>query len=418
MSRLLISSDNIGVKRLRTPFAMMLMISLASRADDAQYFYVIKKNDIISSILERAAFLPIYGKKGSLILVKQLNAANIANLDKIRPGQKIYLPSQQVCHSRDRGMIFISKNNRVSFSPNLETLASKISHRKNLAKQLSFESQRNSINRSPAQVLTKASADLSSSVLSHGKNEVPQSELPLIEKTIQGGKNAGEDDSITRGEFLVSVSGGFERIDATLSSNGATALLLSDLIQRMRLQYSQVWNDSFSTFTRFETSKLTFKQPLEGSLLLANSTKSKIGLGLMKDLSASSSLRAEIGSQEDIYVNTYSTASATLQVFPALYLESIYSFVLVNKKRLQLKANLGFNVTARSNFGSLNSNGFTRYLSQIQITQDFRDYILFTEMEYSNGSAKTNVSKQLEQELFVTFGLKWPLGGTLEKVGP
>ncbi|MBK9040279.1 MAG: LysM peptidoglycan-binding domain-containing protein [Bdellovibrionales bacterium] len=93
---------------------LVLIISIKSSAASKFYFYVVKKNDVISRILHRIGLKPIYEKNGSIHRLKRLNPS-ILDLNVIYPSQKIRFSSRLVGKGISLGLIRVTEINEIQF---------------------------------------------------------------------------------------------------------------------------------------------------------------------------------------------------------------------------------------------------------------------------------------------------------------
>lgn len=89
-------------------------LSSPSFAAGKPYFYIVKKSDIASSILQRGGLKPIYEKNGFLQRLQKVNP-EIEDLDMIFPGQRIAFTEKLVKKGKSLGLIGVSAKNEIYF---------------------------------------------------------------------------------------------------------------------------------------------------------------------------------------------------------------------------------------------------------------------------------------------------------------
>lgn len=113
----------------------IFIFSIAITAAEGKFFYVIEKNDNVSTILFKAKLFPLYGKNGSIAKVAQLNADHIHDIDKVYPGDKLYIPDPMVQKSVTIGAVHVDNSNRVFFVKHQDNV--QIYHKRKIAENTS-----------------------------------------------------------------------------------------------------------------------------------------------------------------------------------------------------------------------------------------------------------------------------------------
>jgi hypothetical protein len=194
--------------------------------------------------------------------------------------------------------------------------------------------------------------------------------------------------------------------------------LISALSQETQIQWSQFWTENWATFFNYKTSTIPFHKPVSGLINNSNPRKSALGFGLNYKLLQKMNLSAELGVQEDLYVNSSSPGTVTLETHPSPFLSASLSRELFKVRSLQLDGKLGINLTPRTSFDTLDSYGSSKYLTMIQISQTFRHFTFFANGQYSSNKTKTSLCEQTEQEFGATLGFFVPLSDDSEKETP
>lgn len=103
------------VRSWKLPILYVLILFQALPALSAGY-YIVTPGDTVSHILHRAGLRPIYGKKGFLKEIGNLNSHLSEDINKIKPGQKIFFSDEMIVQAKNLGTIEIVKQNQIEFT--------------------------------------------------------------------------------------------------------------------------------------------------------------------------------------------------------------------------------------------------------------------------------------------------------------
>ncbi|RYZ63448.1 MAG: hypothetical protein EOP09_17665, partial [Proteobacteria bacterium] len=91
---------------------MVFSLSFSALAADYRYFYVLRRDELVSNVLYRAGLKPIYRKDGTLLQISKING-QIKDIDEVQPGTKIFFSDELAERSLGLGLIRINKNNEI-----------------------------------------------------------------------------------------------------------------------------------------------------------------------------------------------------------------------------------------------------------------------------------------------------------------
>jgi len=345
-----------------------LSLAMPVQASDETYYYIIKKNEYVSSILYRAHLKSIYGKIGTLDLLKKLNVKRIPDINKIIPGEKIFFPGSLALKAKERGAVDLTAQNEIVFIDEV------------IPRILASESN-------PAQVA------------------VPN-KINFIKS----------EDTSAQSAINFSIESGYSRIDSNQGSGSAT--LLSKPITGFHLEWSQYWSDDWQSFIGWGRSSVSFTNTSQGTVVGGEKqTTSHLGLGLIYQLSSKLNTTVEVGTKEEIFAPSYSTGTATLEAKPVSFFKLSFSRNLVEVRQLRLSGSLGGSYL----FGLSNSDydiksGY-EYFGGLRVTHQLKSISIFASGEYIVTFQDTSLSTQSLKDIRTQIGVSIPFGAVEETKG-
>ncbi len=363
--------------RRATLSLIIFTFSLNSYSADHSYYYVIKQNEVVSNVLYRAQLFPIYGKEGTLLILQKANSNHIEDLNKVKPGQKIYFPFEVVQLAKSAGILQIRYENELVFLADVEPLKTQ----KNISEV--------SIKRSMAQELVVPSEPLQSVASMEKKEEI----------------------SPEQSRFVFSLGSGYSRVDSSISTTGATAVLLSRPLISGEVRWEHIWSEKYESLINLSFTSIPFQDANQGQVFDGHPSLSSTSIGLVRRFD-SSYLSFETGVGEEIIVNSYQLGTASVELKPLTFLKPAYYKDLLQVRDLKLTAGLGFGYYLASSFGAYQVDPSFKYLGSIQVAQKFKNFSFFALGEYLDFSQKTSITTQRRREVKANFGFIIPLGGS------
>jgi len=368
-------------------FFIILSFSLNSFSADSRYYYVIKQNEVVSNILYRAQIVPIYGKDGKLYLLQKLNSDQIADLNKVKPGQKIYFPFEIVEPAKNAGYIEVRNENQIVF---LNTNSPIVVPKKN-----SEDSAKRNV----------AQDSATNSAIAQEKMQIAVGEASQ-HRTVVDKK---EDHFPEQSRLVVSLGSGYSRVDSLINSTGANAVLLSRPLISGEIRWEHIWSEKYESLINLSFTSIPYQDASQGQVFEAHPSLSATSIGIVRRFD-SGGLSFEAGVTEEIIVNSYQMGTATVELKPLTFLKPAYYKDLVQVRNLKLTAGLGFGYYLASSFGSYQVDPSIKYLGSVQIAQKFKNFSFFALGEYLDFTQKTSVTTQRRREVKANFGFIIPLG--------
>lgn len=356
---------------------MAISLSLPVKAMGKSYYYVVKKNDHASDILFRASLKPIYGKIGTLDALKNFNKDNIPNLDKIKPGDKIYFPEALALEAKAHDAIELTSHLEIVFK-----LAASA--------------------RAPAGEACNSKPELEKSP--------PQSKIVESSRPVLDQKSLPNLDQMpAQSEISVALEAGFSRIDSNQNSGNAT--LLSKPHQGLSLNWTQLWSDDWQSSIQWKTSSVTFADSSQGSALGGEKqTTSSFSIGAKYQLSPKTSTAFEMGVREEIFAPSYSAGTATLETKPINFLKFSISKDIAQVRRLLLSGYAGASYLLGQSGSNYDVKAGYDYFGGVRIKHELKSFSIFASGEYDQSAQDSSLSNQSRKDIKTQIGLSIPFG--------
>jgi len=321
------------------------------------FSYVVKKGDTLSTIANRTIAGKIYGKNGG---VKKLVALNpqIKNADLIFPGDKINLASEDSVLSE-------------SSSPAAETT------------------------RAPAQA------------------EIPAPQVVVDEKPAPStppAKAPSVDENEGR-HGIVEVSTGlsFFKIDATDSTTGGTATILSNANANLDLSWKQVLSATTQTHLDFHYAKLSLSDPTPRTIASGSESVFGFDVGVDHNVNERFKIFSSLGYKQELLLKSLTSSTLTLdRVFvPTLTVGVGYDFF--NLKPFKMGAEFSGFYHAPTEGNDLKLKGGAGFMGLLKMQQAVKALrgILEGSVFFKTQNQDTDASKQTRTDTGVTLGVSW-----------
>lgn len=352
---------------------MLVSISLAARADDKKYFYIIKKNDLVSELLYRANLRPIYGKNRSLDKMQAYNKKyDVDDVDRIKPGEKLYFPASLALDAKAQGAIEISPELQITY---LESFV----HPDEIARNTATE--------------PKTSLPKDPNVATGSEQEFVETQINLSPQST----------------FSVAFETGFTRLDAT--QNAGSAALLSKPLLGLNVQWNQHWSDKWQSSIAWSTKSVALASTKQGTVLGGNTQSlSDLSIGLKYFFNAKTSADVFFGTREDIFSPSYSLGTATLETRPITFAKVSVSRNLVEVRNLSLMGYLGGTHLFGQSLTDYDIHTGLEYFGGLRVTHRLKTISVFASGEYSETTHDTSLFELSRKNIRTQFGLIFPLG--------
>lgn len=343
-------------------------------SDTVSYYYRVKKNDYVIKILRQLVLRPIYGEKGSLSKVHLLNSQHISDINKIYVGQKIYFSQDLAFRARDRGYAEITVDNEI----------------------LIVEPDEQRPDRSMAQA---------------PNDDVPSDNTPdsgKAEEAKVGLDSSG--DWQTESQVQVALQTGYLRIDSTMTSTGAKAILLSRPILGVGLEWEHSWSRAWSSFVSGQYQSFTFEEADRGTVYDRKPSALSFGLGLRYMARPTLWTQFEVGMRDQIFSTSYASGTANLETKSLPYLKILLLKDMAQTERLKFSAGIGGSYLFGSSYGSsYDVDPGREYFVKLLLEQKLKSHIFFYELNYVDSAQDTSVAEQTRQDILTYIGIRLPL---------
>jgi hypothetical protein len=372
-------------------FSLFTVLSFSCFAQESGCYYIVKSGDILSKVLHDAGIggKTIYATEGALVKVKSANSEIVPNIDKIYPGQKIFIPKKVVSMSREPKTI---NGLCEEVQPSLRADSKKIDKKRKLAQE------------EPLEKFDKSNQFENAALAS--EKIIPQKKY-ILEKPDPNLVIAEEAQS----RLVFSLGSGYSRIDSRSYSNGASAVLLSKPMLVGKFRWEQVWTEEFESFLNLDFTTVSYKDSEAGQVVNGLQTTSLMSLGLTRIFPNQSRISLDLGMREETFATSYSTGVATLEPKPVSFVRGLFEQDLLEKRHLKLSGGLGGSYVLGYNAGSYKIEGGREILAQLKVTQTFKNQSIYGIGEFVDASQNTSSTSQSRREVKFKMGLIIPLGG-------
>ncbi len=361
-------------------FCITFCLTFSSLAAERQYFYRMKKDEFVSQVLYLASLAPIYGRRGYLKLVQNLNAGQVFDINKVKQGQIIYFSQEIVEKAKSQGRILVTAENEIQFKDEIKKESLAVVLPKTVIRQTRAIAQ---------EVLEPAIA----------KPQAP--ELPVI---LQKENNESE-----QSRLIFSLGSGYSRIDSKISTSGAQAVALSKPLVAVKLSWEQIWSESLESFIDWDYTSISYQDAGHGLLYNSQQSTSMMGFGVHYKLNEKSSFRFEVGTNEEIFIPSYQIGSASLETRPLPYAKLILTLDLAQVRALKLTAGIGGSYLMGGTFSAYDVLPGQEYLLQMKLSQRLKELSFFTEFEYVDLKQNTSIFDQQRKDIRTNIGISIPL---------
>lgn len=372
-----------------TVFSLVFFVSINAMSAGGAYFYRIRPGDCVSNVIYRIGLEPIYGKKGYLLKLAQLNLKHISEIDKIKPGQKVYFSEDITKKAQELGVIEIVAENEIRFRENerkIEPIAriNEIPAQRNLA-QVNLEADAKKELKSE-NLETKTQAE-----------PQPQPETIIIDK-------------IEDSRFLISLGSGYSRIDSKMLSTSAKATVLSKPMLGAKVNWTQDWSETFKTHIKWEYLSVTYKDANQGTIYNDKIDTTLFGMGSSYYFNPGTKFIFELGIRDDIFIPSYQSGTATLETHPITYSKIGLSQRLAQVRSLKLSGEIGGSYLFGGSYsGSYDVNPGQEYYLKVKFSQKLKSMSIFADAEYKDLNQNTTASEQHRKDLHTNIGVEIPM---------
>ena len=409
------------MKRRCLIFLIIFCFTLNSNSKSAEYYYIVKPNDNASTLLYKANLKPIYHKLGTLEILQKTNQHRIADIDHLEVGDKLFFPEYLVLSAKNQGFIKVTRQNEIVFN---DQTKSKLVKTRNMAsdenqdqehidaqdfdknKDAKIETSANNtspINNKILEVPSTSNTELK--LHSAVQNEVPKNTKIDPENTA-----APVINKIAQSNLVFSLGSGYSRIDSSVNSTSANAVLLSKPLLSAHFKWEQNWSTLTQSFIRWSFESIPYQDSNHGSIDGEKQNVSLMGFGLNHELFAGILGSIELGGREEIFVTSYQTGSASLETRPITYCRLAFSKRLVSVKNLSLNGSLGGSYLSGASGSNYEAHAGQEYFGQLQLTQKLKNFSFFATGEYVSSSQKTSMTNQSRKDIKTELGFIFPLG--------
>jgi hypothetical protein len=300
---------------------------------------------------------------GTLDLIQNANKKNIADLNIIIPGEKVYFPKNLALAAKALGTDELTAQDEIVFID---------------------------------QMTLRIPANESAAV------EAPPAAGPIL--TVSQPVINNEMSQIS-----VSLESDYSSINSNQNTGSAT--LLSKASRGFNLKWSQNWSENWQSFIGWGSNSVTFATPNQGTLLGGEKqTASRFGLGIIHKLSPSLKAAFETGTREEIFALSYSAGTATLETKPVNFFKLSFSKDFVEVRRLRLSGFFGGTYLLGLSGSSYDIKPGIEYYGGVRITHQLKSISIFASGEYSVTLQDTSLTTQSRKDIRTQIGVSIPLG--------
>lgn len=354
-----------------------------SNSKGAEYYYIVKPNENASSLLYQMNLKPIYHEWGTLKALQKVNARRIINLGHLKTGDKLFFPESLVLNAKNQGLIKLTDQNEIIFNDSLKLFAS------------------------PTRDVASQSANQTDIPLVNPSTEI----LPVPEDETEKFKlsSANQATNTSQSNLVFDFGTGYSRIDSSLQSANANAVLLSKPLFSAHFKWEQFWSDSTQSFIRWGLESIPYQDASRGSINGEKQNISLMGFGLNQRLFFGIFASIEAGEREEIFVTSYLSGSASLETRPINYYRLVFSKKLAAVNNLSLTGSLGVDYLSGTSGSNYKVHSGQDYFGQLQVTQKFKNFSFFGQGEYINSNQKTSLTTQTRKDIKTQLGFIFPL---------
>ncbi len=373
-------------------FLIIFCFTLSSKAKAADYYYIVKPQDNVSTLLYRARLKPIYHKLGTLEILRKKNNRHIPDLDHLKVGDQLFFPEHLVLKSNAQGFIKVINQNEIVFKDHIEP--------NSLSKRTIAHKHRSQKNQTKDSIISTPST-------------TPDEEKRIAPSPTPNAKSQVHEGKLAESQIIFSMGSGYSRMDSsakTGNANNANAVLLSKPTLSVDLKWEQNWSSSIQSFIRWSFASIPYQDTSRGLVSGEKQNTSLMGLGLTYQLFDEFFGSFELGSREEIFVTSYQPGSATAEARSLTYYRFTFSRKLIAVNNLSMTGAFGASYLSETSGSNYAVDVGEELFLQLHLTQKFKTFSLFAVGEYADSRQDTSFTMQTRRDLKTQLGFIIPLG--------
>jgi len=350
-------------------FLALFIFSINCLAVDGKYYYIVKTKDTLSQVLYKAGIKPLYSKSGAIVTLQKLNSKNIVDLNKIYPGQLIYLNKDFVEKAVMLKLAVVSDQSEVVL---VET--------------------NNNLNRDLASLSTEL------------KSEDVQQSLTV--------NNLTENVEDQLGRFSFNLGFQYSRIDAIDVSTQGSSTFLTDISPKYGIQWESSWNKTWSSVI---SVALIQEQVVDDTSTVvktidhASGYRKKISIEIQRhwDLQRDSTTTIAAGIKDQMFSRGLTPTAISLDRIPNNYLGLIHYQDLFNLNKLSVFGKIEYNylLSASGAAHKLEPGSFTQF--SFGVEHIFKNFEIQSEIFYGVSDQNSQLVKQRETSVGAHLNAVW-----------
>jgi hypothetical protein len=221
-----------------------------------------------------------------------------------------------------------------------------------------------------------------------------------------------DNDQHPFGNFSARLGFDFFRINATDNVTGANATILSNMNPSLSIAWKEQWSDNWATRLRLNYESLNLQSPTPRTMSNPTASAYGFGLGVERSFGDSWGLTADVGYDQQFFLESASTQSLTLDTVALLNASLTGRYDFFKRKNTAVGANLqvGYLGSGSNNAYTINAGNF--YGGQLYLHQDLPTWkaTLTGDVFYKQTSQNTSLVNQTQTDVGAGVGLSWTFG--------
>jgi len=365
----------------------ILFSACSSAFADGRYFYTVKARDVFSSVLYGSGYTPIYGnQKGYLHDIAIYNNISVQKLDKISPGEKIYIPENLVIYGINNQFL-------------------KLKDKEKPSQEVIFRKQ-NSI--AHVQTLSEIVAPhFAKPIVNSIANSIAKPKPVVVRKV----SSEEEDKDYNQySELTFKLGSGYSRVDSEISTNGSKAAFLSKPEEIFGVNWKFHLEEDFAIAFNLLKRTVGYSDSNRNSVLNDKINQTQLSTELIYSLPKAFNIFAEFGLSDMMFAPSYQTGTATVETRPINYYKAGLSKTFYKNKKINVDLGAAYTYLGSSESTNYSVQAGYGYEAFFKVSQKLSNYSVFIQSNLNQTVQNTSISKQNTKEFTSVLGVTFPFG--------